>query len=101
MFAAGTPDQLTLAFNQLAKFLTLKYFGEMSKYLGLTIAYNSTSHNFSVSQGQYARKILEEFNSMNIYTAPTPMCEGEKWDSDDTDLLSEDLHDQPLACFYI
>ena len=94
MFAAGTPDQLSLAYTQLTKFLRLKDFGEMTKYLGLAIGFDNDHHVFSISQGHYARKILNEFDCMNIYTAPTPMCDGEKWDAEDTDLLNDFQHER-------
>ena len=31
---------------------------------------------------------------MNVYAAPTPMTEGEKWDAEDSELLSETLHER-------
>ena len=59
----------------------------MRKYLGLEISHQNGT--FYVSQEGYIRKILDEFNLMNLAPAPTPMVDSEKWDREDSPLLSD------------
>lgn len=92
MFVAGSIEQMNAAYKELSSHLRLKDLGEMKKYLGLSIEFDQGV--FRISQGHYARKILAEFDSMNVYTAPTPMVEGEKWDTEDSELLTPTLHER-------
>ena len=85
MFAAGSPEQLQTAYNQLTKYLTVKDLGEMRRYLGLEIRYDEGV--FYICQQQYAWKILDEFRFLDASSAPTPMLDSEKWDGVDSPLL--------------
>lgn len=89
IYAGGTDKQLEIAFIQINKHIRMKDLRKLSRYLGLDIEYDEILGLFFVKQGQYARKILEEFVLINIYTAPTPMVEGEKWDDLDSELLPD------------
>ena len=85
IFAAGNTEQLQQVHTNMSKHLRVKDLGPIRKYLGLEIEY--TDGVFSVSQGHYARKILDEFDLTKAYPAPTPMIDT-KWDKEDSELLN-------------
>lgn len=89
--AAGTETQLSQLKTEIEKYLELKDLGPIAFYLGIAIDYDISNGLMHLSQKEYAKRIIDQFEMSSAHPVSTPMLESDKelWDRDEGDMLAE------------
>lgn len=91
MAAAGTNAQLQRLKAGIEEYLAMKDLGPITLYLGIAIDYDMQNGTMFLSQGDYTRKILDEYAMSSAHPVATPMLEQDRevWDKEEGQLLQE------------
>lgn len=91
MAACGSPEQLDSAADHIRKYLDLKDFGEISRYLGINIT--RRGNDYLLSQDHYIESLLEEYDMVQCHLVSTPMLslDSLKDSESDSGLLDDNL----------
>ena len=89
MAAAGSPEQLDAATEHIRKYLDLKDFGPISRYLGINIT--RRGDDFLLSQDHYIASLLDEYDIVQSHPVSTPMLSLDTIKDTNSALLDDNL----------